>query len=57
MFSGETAGGKTFTAEFNEDYNLAFTYVTDASDAITADFVLEDWGDALGAGGAYTPDA
>ena len=55
VFSGETAGGSTFTAEFNGDYNLAFTYVTDASSAITADFVLENWGDALGADGTYTP--
>lgn len=55
VFSVETAGGQTFTAEFNEDYNLAFTYVTDASDAITADFVLENWGDALGVAGTYEP--
>lgn len=55
VFSGETANGNTFTAEFNADYNLAFTYVTDASSAITADFVLENWGDALGADGTYTP--
>ena len=55
VFSGETAGGQSFTADMNEDYNLAFTYVCDASSAITADFVLENWGDALGVSGTYTP--
>ena len=49
-----TAGGNVSVAEFNSDYNLEFTYVTDASSYITATFVLEDWGDALGTGGTYT---
>ncbi len=52
-----TAKGTEITASFNADYNLAFEYVTDASNMIKANFVLENWGDALGVGGTYTPAA
>lgn len=52
-----TGKGTEIVAEFNSDYNLAFTYICDASSLITEEFVLVDWGDALGVGGNYEVQA
>lgn len=47
--------GDSFVASFNASYNLELEYTSKTTSMIKGTFVFENWGDALGVGGTYTP--